>query len=68
MTNQLPLLAGGSPKLKPLEDALATFIAKPKTLHLAIATKNGLGIADMGLLGDPNALLDVLDIQANAND
>ena len=68
VTNQLPLLAGGSPKLKPLEDALATFIAKPKTLHVAIAARNGLGAADVALLGDPNALLDVLDIQANAND
>ena len=68
VTNQLSLMAGGSPKLKPLEDALATFIAKPKTLHVAIGTKNGLGIADMGLLGDPIALLDQLTIQADAND
>ena len=68
VTTQLPLLAGGSPKLKPLEDALAAFIAKPKTLHVSIATKNGLGVADVGLLNDPNALLDVLDIQASAND
>ena len=68
VTNQLPALAGNSPKLKPLETALAKFIAAPKTLHIAIAAKNGLGAADMPLIADPTALLDQLDIQAAANE
>ena len=68
VSDQLPLLAGGSPKLKPLQAALVQFIAAPKTLHVSIATKDGLGAADMQLLGDPNALLDRLEIQATANE
>ena len=64
---QLPAQLGNPPKLKPLTAALAQFIAQPKTLHVAISSDTGLGVADAGLLGDPLALIDRLDIRADAN-
>ncbi len=68
VTKQLPAQLGDPPKLKSLTTALARFIAAPKSLHVAITTRNGLGAADAALLGDPLALLDQLDIQASANE
>ncbi len=63
--NKLPPMAGDPPKLKPLEEAVARFIADPKTpLHIAVSAANGLGAADAGLLNDPAALLDQLTVAA----
>ena len=65
--NQLPVLAGDPPKLKPVEDAVARFIADPKLpLHIAVTSADGLGAADAGLINDPNALLDRRAIVATA--
>ena len=66
-TNQLPLLANGNPKLKLVGSAIAAFITDPKTLHINVVSKAGLGIAAMGMLGTPDLILDGLDIQASAN-
>lgn len=65
--NKLPVLAGDPAKLKPVEDAVARFIADPKLpLHIGVTSIDGLGAADVALLNDPNALLDKLAIVATA--
>ncbi len=64
--NKLPVLAGDPAKLKPVEDAIARFIADPKQpLHIGVTSADGLGAADAELLNDPNALLDHLSIVAS---
>ncbi len=47
--------------------ALHKFIAEPKTLHIALSSKDGLGADAAPLIGSPQALLDVLDVEASAD-
>ena len=44
--------------------ALHSFIADPKTLHIALASKTGLGTDAISLIASPRALLDALDVEA----
>ncbi|WP_158809015.1 hypothetical protein [Beijerinckia sp. L45] len=67
VSNAVPEMLGNGPGIKAVGAAVAAFIAEPKTLHISAASKDGLGAADMGLLGTPDALLERLDIQAEAN-
>ena len=48
--------------------ALHKFIAEPKTLHIALSSKDGLGADAAPLIGSPQALLDALEVEASAND
>lgn len=57
----------GSAKAQAVVAALHTFVVTPKTLHIAIASKEGLGAGSAALMGDPQALLDTLDVQASAD-
>jgi len=66
--NKLPLILGDGVGVKTLGGAVAKFIADPKTLHVSLDSKQGLGVGAIGLLGDPGALLDSLDIRASADD
>lgn len=56
----------GSAKAQAIVAALHKFVVAPKTLHLALSSKEGLGAASVALIGDPQALLDALDVQASA--
>lgn len=47
--------------------ALHKFIAEPKTLHIAMSSKHGLGADSLPLIGNPQALLDALDVEAGAD-
>jgi len=64
---QLPEAMGDDPAVKLAGAAVAKFIAAPKNLHISITAKDGLGAADLGLLGTPSAILSRLDIHAEAN-
>jgi hypothetical protein len=64
---QLPAAGGGNPALESVGAAVAQFIAAPKNLHVSIVAKDGLGVADAGLLGNPPAILGRLDMHAEAN-
>ena len=65
--NSLPASLGGGANIRAIGAAIATFITEPKTLHIAAASKNGVGAADMGMLATPDVLLNTLDIKASAN-
>ena len=47
--------------------ALHKFIAAPKTLHIALSSKDGLGADAAPLIGSPQALLDALEVEASAD-
>ena len=66
--NKLPLVLGGGAGISQVGKAVAQFIAEPKSLHVSIDSKQGLGVGAMGMLADPGALLDTLDIHATANE
>ncbi len=66
-TNGVPALVNDNPKVKALGAAVAGFIADPKALDLSIASTDGVGIAALGLLGTPDALIDGLDIKASTH-
>ena len=64
---QLPEAAGNDPALKNVGAAVAKFIAAPKNLHISVTAKDGLGVTDISLLGEPSAILNRLEIHAEAN-
>ena len=57
-----------SPKAQMVVAALRKFIENPKVLHIALSSKTGLGADAMPMLGNPQALLDALDVQAGADE
>lgn len=57
-----------SPKAQLVVTALHKFIEKPSHLHIALSSKDGLGADAMPMLGNPQALLDALDVQAAADE
>ncbi len=67
-TEKMPTIANNNAKARLVGAAIAKFIADPRTLHIAIASKSGIGAAAIGLLGSPDLILDTLDVQASAND
>ncbi len=66
--NKMPMIANNNEKARLVGAAIAKFIADPKTLHVAIESKSGLGAAAIGLLGSPDLILDALDVQATADE
>ena len=66
--NKLPLILGDGAGVASIGKAVAQFIAEPKSLHVSLESKQGLGVGAIGMLGDPGALLDALDIKAAANE
>ena len=67
-TDKMPTIANNNAKARLIGAAIAKFIADPQTLHIAIASKSGIGAAAIGLLGSPDLILDTLDVHASAND
>ncbi len=67
LATSLPQALGNGPGIKAIGAAAAAFIAAPKTLHVSLASKDGLGASDLGRIGSPDDLLSRLDIQAEAN-
>jgi len=67
----IPQLLGGSDKAKALANAVASFIAKPKSLSISIKAKDatGLGLTDVMSGGTPNPadIFGKLDVTATAN-
>jgi len=61
----IPQILGNSPNAKALGDAIAKFLASPKNLHIAIISKDGLGVADMAA---PNQIMDKVELSAKANE
>jgi hypothetical protein len=67
----IPQLLGGSDKAKAVANAVASFIAKPKSLSISVKAKGGgLGITDLMAGGSPNPaeIFGKLDVTASAND
>ena len=64
----LGLGLGDSAKAQRVAAALQKFIADPKTLHIAISSKDGLGADSIPLIGSPQALLDAVEIEAGADE
>ncbi len=65
--NKLPILLGQGAGAKTIGAAVAKFVGDPKTLHISLHSNEGLGVAALGMLSDPGAILDTLDIHATAN-
>jgi hypothetical protein len=67
----IPQLLGGSDQAKALANAIASFIAKPKSLTISVKAKGttGLGLTDImgGGSPDPSAIFGKLDVTASAN-
>jgi hypothetical protein len=61
----IPTLLGNSPAARTLANAVAKFLADPKTLHITAGSKEGVGAADIGA---PDKILDKVDLQATANE
>lgn len=59
---------GDSPASRAIANAVAKFIAAPKNLKLLATSAKGLGAADLGLLDDPAALLEKIDVKATVNE
>ena len=66
--NKLPMILGDGASIKQVGKAVSQFIAEPKSLHVSIVSKQGLGVGAIAMLADPGALLDTLDIHASANE
>ncbi len=58
---------GNTPTATKLSKALSTFIDEPKTLTLAVKAPAGLNIGAIGRSGGSRDLLDLLQIEAKAN-
>jgi hypothetical protein len=64
----IPGVLKDAPAAKDIANAVAKFIAQPKSIHLAAKSAEGLGAADLALLGDPVALMKKIAVVASAND
>lgn len=53
---------------KVIAEALAKFVAAPKTFHLIARAPAGFGAAEFALIKEPAALLEKLEIEATANE
>jgi hypothetical protein len=64
----VPAMLGNSGQAKAIGQAVARFIAKPGKLTISARTKDpaGLGIGDLGSIGEPGAILDKLEVTATA--
>ena len=63
----IPAMLGNAPAAKIIGDALAKFLADPKSLRLTATSATGLGAGDIGLLENPAALLKKIEVKASVN-
>jgi len=61
----IPQLLGNSPAAKQLADAVTKFLANPKSLHIMLTSRDGLGFADVVA---PDHILDNVELSATANE
>ncbi len=61
----IPQLLGNSPAAKTVANAIAKFLADPKTLHIEASSKDGIGASDAV---EPDKILDKMELKASAND
>ena len=61
----IPVMLGNSPAAKALANAIAKFLADPKTLHITASAKEGIGASDIAA---PDKILDKVDLTATANE
>ena len=64
----IPAMLKNAPAAKDIAAAVVKFITTPKSFHIGAKSAEGLGIADLGLINDPAALLKKLAVVASAND
>ena len=64
----IPAMMGNSSASKAIGNAVAKFLADPKTLRISARSRDGLGASDLMMLSDPLALLDKVEISASANE
>jgi hypothetical protein len=64
----IPQVMGDVPAAKTVANAIAKFIAQPKSLEIDAESPDGLGAADLPLLGNPPELFRRLKITATANE
>jgi hypothetical protein len=64
----VPAMLGNSANAKTIGQAVARFVAKPGKLTISARTKDpaGLGVADLGSIGEPGAILEKLEVTATA--
>ena len=61
----IPQLLGNSPAAKTVANAIAKFLADPKTLRFEATSKDGIGASDAV---EPDKILDKVDLKATANE
>jgi hypothetical protein len=64
----IPQILGDSPASKAIANAIAKFIAEPKSIEISAESSEGLGAGDLQLLSNPAALVAKLNIKATANE
>ena len=64
----LPSILGDSPAARTIANAVSKYLADPKTLKLTATSANGLGVGDLGLIGNPVDLLGKIDVKASVNE
>jgi hypothetical protein len=64
----IPAMLGNSGAAKTIGQTVARFVAKPGKLTISARTKDpaGLGIGDLGSIGEPGAILEKLEVTATA--
>jgi hypothetical protein len=64
----VPVMLGNSANAKAIGQAVARFVAKPGKLTISARTKDpaGLGVADLGAIAQPGAILEKLEVTATA--
>ena len=63
----IPSILGDSKGAKEIADAVGKFLTTGKSLTISAVSPEGLGVGDLGLLENPSALLEKLEIKASAN-
>lgn len=61
----IPTMLGNSPAARALANAVAKFLADPKTLHVTAGSKEGVGAGDIAAL---DKILDKVELTATANE
>ena len=64
----LPVMLDNGPAAKAIGAALAKFVADPKSLRLVAVAPSGLSVADLGLIQQPGALLQKLNVEVFADE
>jgi hypothetical protein len=63
----IPAMLGNHPSAKALGAAVSKFLAQPKNLKISVASKEGVGAADVAIMQSPADLLSKIELKAVAN-